>query len=70
MRGEAGCPTIDVDRAVRQAARTAPVIERMVLALDPEHRRVRCQVPSVVVDLDAIELDRIVDHLLTAALAG
>ena len=58
----------EADTAQRRPTQLAALVERVVQVHDPDLRRVLLQVPSAVVNLDPIKLERIIDNLLTNAL--
>lgn len=59
----------DADRAERSPTRLGELVHRVARAHDPDERRVDVQVPSLVMNVDAVKLERIVDNLLSNALA-
>lgn len=58
----------DADRAERSPTRIGELIERVVAAHDPAGERVSASVPALLMNIDAIKLERIVDNLLANAL--
>jgi len=57
-------------RPAREPTRLAVLGEEVVRSHDPEQRRVRRQVASVVINLDAVRVERIMDRLVVLALGN
>lgn len=59
----------DADRAERSPTRLGELVQRVARAHDPDERRIAVHVPSLVMNVDAVKLERIVDNLISNALA-
>ncbi|GGI02522.1 sensor histidine kinase [Egicoccus halophilus] len=58
----------DADVADRRPTRVGELVERLVRAHDPAGERVSAQVPSLLMNVDPVKVERIVDNLLANAL--
>jgi len=54
----------------REPTRLATLGEQVVRSHDPEQRRVTCEIASIVVNLDAVRVERILDRLVILALSN
>lgn len=59
----------DADRAERRPTQLGELVHRVARAHDPDGSRIRVEVPSLVMNVDPVKLERIVDNLLSNALA-
>lgn len=59
----------ETDEVERTVVRLDQLVERVAREHDPDEVRVELAVPSLVVSLDAVKVERIVDNLLANALA-
>lgn len=58
----------DADVAQRRPTRLGELVHQVVRAHDPDGSRVEVDVPALVMNVDAVKLERIVDNLLSNAL--